>query len=126
MMIMDKNVTVSVMENLLKHGKMNIPTRNAMENAVRLLKAAPEWVNCDERKPELHKVVICLIFGHDVIIRQEGESLEDAIWRTMNISRTRGGWRGSDGWYDMDGYPMVIQPSYWMEIPDAPERCDLP
>lgn len=38
MMEMDAECTVSVMENLLAHGKFNIPTRNAMENAVRLLR----------------------------------------------------------------------------------------
>ena len=125
-MDMNKRTTVSVLENLLKHGKQNIPTRNAMENAVRLLKAAPEWVSCDECQPEFHETVFCLIFGHDVIVQKEGETLEDAIRRTMNVSYTRVGFMGSDGWYDTDGYPMMIRPSYWMKIPDAPERVDLP
>lgn len=125
-MIMNREATVSVLDNLLKHGKYNRVTVNAMENAVRLLKAAPEWVNCDERLPEEGEMVICLIFGHDVIVQKPGESLEDAIRRTMNVSYTRGGWVGSDGWYDMDGYPMVISPSYWMEFPDPPEREELP
>ena len=38
MMEMSAEATIAVMENLLKYGKYNIPTRNAMENAVRLLK----------------------------------------------------------------------------------------
>ena len=38
MMEMSAEATVAVLENLLKHGKYNIVTRNAMENAVRLLK----------------------------------------------------------------------------------------
>ena len=38
MMEMSAEATWKVMENLLKHGKYNIVTRNAMENAVRLLK----------------------------------------------------------------------------------------
>lgn len=41
-MDMNRDLTVSVMENLLKHGKYNVPTRNAMENAVRLLRDQPE------------------------------------------------------------------------------------
>ena len=36
-MNMDRQTTVSVIENLLKHGRFNTVTRNAMENAVRLL-----------------------------------------------------------------------------------------
>ena len=38
MMEMSAEATIAVMENLLKYSKYNIPTRNAMENAVRLLK----------------------------------------------------------------------------------------
>ena len=37
-MEMSAEATIAVMENLLKYGKYNIVTRNAMENAVRLLK----------------------------------------------------------------------------------------
>ena len=46
MMEMSAEATIAVMENLLKYGKYNIPTRNAMENAVRLLKDQPEIVRC--------------------------------------------------------------------------------
>lgn len=45
---MSAEVTWKVMENLLKHGKYNIVTRNAMENAVRLLKENPEVVRCKD------------------------------------------------------------------------------
>ena len=38
MMEMSAEATIAIMENLLKYGKYNIVTRNAMENAVRLLK----------------------------------------------------------------------------------------
>ena len=42
MMEMSAEATIAVMENLLKYGKYNIVTRNAMENAVRLLKETEE------------------------------------------------------------------------------------
>ena len=42
MMEMSAEATIAVMENLLKYSKYNIPTRNAMENAVRLLKEYKE------------------------------------------------------------------------------------
>ena len=39
MMEMSAEATIAIMENILEHDKkINIPTRNAMENAVRLLK----------------------------------------------------------------------------------------
>ena len=45
MMEMSAEATIAVMENLLKYSKYNIPTRNAMENAVRLLKEMEEKKN---------------------------------------------------------------------------------
>ena len=45
-MNMDRQTTVSVIENLLKHGRFNTVTRNAMENAVRLLKEQEAVVRC--------------------------------------------------------------------------------
>lgn len=48
-MEMSAEVTISVLENLIKHGRHNIPTKNAMENAVRLLKDKNgKWVSISE------------------------------------------------------------------------------
>jgi len=54
MMEMTPELTASVLENCLKHGKFNIPLRNAIENAVRLLKDYPEADFCadGERKED--------------------------------------------------------------------------
>lgn len=81
-----------------------------------------KWISCDEREPEKYELVIVLIYGHDVIIQQDGETLEDAIRRTMNKCHTSCGYLGGEGWCDPEGYPMIIKPSYWMKIPDPPER----
>ena len=48
MMEMSAELTAAVLENILRHGKFNIPTRNAMENAVRIMKETPEVVRCIE------------------------------------------------------------------------------
>ena len=40
-MEMTRELTASVLENALKHGKFNIPLRNAIENAVVHLKPVP-------------------------------------------------------------------------------------
>lgn len=54
MMEMSPELTASVLENCLKHGKFNIPLRNAIENAVRLLKDYPDADFCAdvERKED--------------------------------------------------------------------------
>lgn len=41
MMEMSQELTASVLENALKHGKFNLPLRNAIENAVVHLKPVP-------------------------------------------------------------------------------------
>ena len=46
MIEMSAEATIAIMENILEHDKkINIPTRNAMENAVRLLKEMEEKKN---------------------------------------------------------------------------------
>ena len=40
-MEMSREMTAQVLENILKHGRFNIPTRNAIENAVRHLTPLP-------------------------------------------------------------------------------------
>ena len=43
MIEMSAEATIAIMENILEHDKkLNIPTRNVMENAVRLLKEHQE------------------------------------------------------------------------------------
>lgn len=41
MMEMSQKLTAEVLENALKHGKFNIPLRNAIENAIVHLKPVP-------------------------------------------------------------------------------------
>jgi hypothetical protein len=120
-MEMDARLTADVLENLLKHSKFNIVIRNAIENAVRHLKEKPEWISCDDELPPDGVTVITLIFGTDVIIPQNCETLEDAIRRTSKYKRTSAGFYGEDGWYSLDGYQEIIAPSYWMAIPKPPE-----
>ena len=43
-----------------------------------------EWILCDERLPEEGQMVLTTIRGHDVIIPQEGETIDEAIDRTWN------------------------------------------
>ena len=62
MMEMTAEVTASVLDNLLKHGSFNVVTRNAVENAVRLLKQYP--VTCGECKKNCSDD--CLMYWNDI------------------------------------------------------------
>ena len=83
------------------------------------------WINCDERMPEEGKLVFGAVYGTDVIIPEEGETVVDAVRRSMYCNpRTKvcQWWGESEGWL-CDGYPMIVQPRFWMpmEIPEPPE-----
>lgn len=85
-----------------------------------------EWILCDERLPEEGQMVLTTIRGHDVIILQEGETLEEAMERIWNdVCYVSVGFIGSDGWYGADGFPEVVHPIAWMPLP-KPYRKDEP
>ena len=56
------------------------------------------------------------IAGHDLIIRKDGETIEDAIDRISKTRWVTQGFFGSDGWYGVDGYPMMVRPIAWMPL----------
>lgn len=77
-----------------------------------------EWILCDERLPKEGQMVLTTIRGHDVIIHQEGETLEEAMERIWNdVCYVSIGFIGSDGWYGADGFPQVVHPIAWMPLP---------
>lgn len=78
----------------------------------------PRWIPCAERLPEEVQMVIVTIRGHDVIRCEDGETLEEAIDRVMQMLRVSVGFRDEDGWNGADGYPMIVQPVAWMPLPE--------
>lgn len=83
-----------------------------------------EWILCDERLPEEGQMVLTTIRGHDVIIPQEGETIDEAIDRIWNdVCYVSIGFIGSDGWYGADGFPEVVHPIAWMPLP-KPYKAD--
>lgn len=82
-----------------------------------------EWIPCSKKLPKKSKLVWVTIKGHDCIIPMNGETLEQAQERINKIRWVTQGFLGSDGWYGMDSYPMVVEPIAWMplECPDPYE-----
>ena len=85
-----------------------------------------EWILCDDRLPEEGQMVLTTIRGHDVIIPQDGETIEQAIERIWDeVCYVSVGFIGSDGWYGADGFPQIVHPIAWMPLP-KPYTADTP
>lgn len=94
------------------------------KRAISLISEMPSasmWIPCSERLPEQGERVIVAIFGSDMIMPNEGETLQDAIERSRKEGYITVGFIGSDGWYGADWFPLMVHPSYWMTKPDLPE-----
>lgn len=86
-------------------------------------KTKVEWIPCRERLPETHETVLTVTYGSDIVMPEKGETVLEAITRQRReICEVSIGFLGSDGWYSADGYPAMIAPDYWAEMPDPPER----
>ena len=80
------------------------------------------WIKCSEQLPNENCMVLICIYGSDMIMTQDGETLAEAIERTRReIVTVTVGFIGSDGWYGADWMPLMVQPTYWMPLPAAPE-----
>lgn len=82
-----------------------------------------DWIPCSERLPKTGVLVLVSISGSDVIKVQEGESMWEAIDRVRKTVRRVevGFWsneEGWEGWTDISGFPMIVQPAAWMPLPE--------
>lgn len=96
-------------------------------DALELLKEreAQGWISVNDRLPERGVVVLTVVYGIDIISQEEGETLSDAINRSMRTpGRVEVGFLDEDGfWCDYAfGGPMVIGPTYWMPLPEPPKE----
>ena len=78
------------------------------------------WIKCSERMPAERLEVWLTIRGHDCIIPMNGETVEQAQERINDVRWVTQGFLGSDGWYGIDEFPMVVTPIAWMPV-DYPE-----
>lgn len=80
------------------------------------------WISCEDRLPEPDTMVIVASYGSDIVIPEDGETVEQCCERLKKERvRVTLGFIGSDGWYDSDYYPMMITPSFWQPIPEPPD-----
>lgn len=95
----------------------------AAGGARKLMQDAPavnRWIPCIERMPEQNRMVIVCYFGSDLIIPRHGETLEEAMERIRKIPTVTLGMYDEEGWCGADFFPLMVRPTFWMNLPDAP------
>ena len=79
-----------------------------------------KWISCSERLPEFDTMVIVCYYGSDCIYPMQGETVTEAIARQNKVPTVTIGFLDEDGWNGADMFPMMVQPTFWMNFPDAP------
>ena len=84
------------------------------------------WIRCEDRMPEKGVQVWGAVYGTDVIVARDTETVLEAMRRSYKENRRAvvcEWWGPEDGWYN-NGCYMVVQPRLWMPIewPQVPEE----
>ncbi|MBO5921764.1 MAG: DUF551 domain-containing protein [Oscillospiraceae bacterium] len=79
------------------------------------------WISCDDRLPEEGQRVIVCYYGSDMIIPEDGETVAEAMARINQIPTVTMGCLFDDGWAGPDYFPLMVHPSFWMQLPAPPE-----
>jgi hypothetical protein len=71
----------------------------------------------------MNEAVIVCYYGSDVVIPdcKNGETLEQCMNRLNKTPTVTVGYLTDEGWCSGDGFPMMIAPTYWKPMPEAPE-----
>lgn len=78
-----------------------------------------KWIPVTERLPEDGAIVFVTIYGHDCIRVRDRETLTDAFERIrQQVRYTSFGFHMPDGWNNIDGFPMIVEPVAWMPLPE--------
>ena len=95
----------------------------ALTRAKKIIRDAPavnRWIPCSERLPELDTMVIVCYYGSDCIFPMQGETVTEAVARQNKVPTVTMGFLDEEGWNGADMFPMMVQPTFWMNLPDAP------
>ena len=101
---------------------------DSYENAVMMLHkiedipAVNRWIPCSERLPEPDTMVIVCYYGSDLIMPMQGETVTEAIARQNKVPTVTMGFLDEEGWNGADMFPMMVQPTFWMNLPEPPEK----
>lgn len=81
-----------------------------------------EWISVKDKKPPEDRWLLVVCYGSDIIRPEDGETLEEAVARTYRECAriTLAANLGDEGWVEKDGFPLVVLPTYWMELPPIP------
>jgi hypothetical protein len=75
------------------------------------------WISCKDRLPEPDTMVIVASYGSDIVIPEDGETVEECCERLKKERvRVTLGFIGSDGWYGSDYFPLIVTPSFWQQL----------
>ena len=96
-----------------------------LEERVAIMEENRRWISTDDRMPRIGQRVFGAVYGSDIVILNEGETVIDALKRTMNDNphTEMCVWHGDiEDWWS-DGGLMIVEPRYWMpmDIPEPPE-----
>lgn len=85
-----------------------------------------EWIKCSDQLPEEDETVIVACYWTDVISSPDMMVTIPNIKADYIVPRiTLGSVSSECGdklWYEEDGFPMVVAPTYWMPIPELPKE----
>lgn len=84
--------------------------------------AVNRWIPCSERLPELDTMVIVCYYGSDCIFPMQGETVTEAFARQNKVPTVTMGFLDEEGWNGADMFPMMVQPTFWMPLPQPPEK----
>lgn len=84
-----------------------------------------DWIRCKDKLPPIGEMVWVTIWGSDIVLQHDGETIIDAIDRQQKeLRRVSLGFYAEDGdqkstwmdWFDADGLPMIVKPVAWMPM----------
>lgn len=95
------------------------------EHCKLVIKAAPavnRWIPVEDALPELDTMVIVCYYGSDCIFPMQGETVTEAVARQNKVPTVTMGFLDEEGWNGADMFPMMVQPTFWMDLPEPPEK----
>lgn len=78
------------------------------------------WIRCEDQMPKEEKAVLVTIWGSDIVNQHGDETIIEALERLQKEVRyvTVARWYGEDGWFGAGGFPMIVHPVAWAELPE--------